>query len=1011
MCDALTFRNTFLSTDIICVKFHGPFVLAGIGGILKVFSLSSYECISEVEVFKGHKIYGLQSGPNNKILIFGSKSVKVLRFTYSHDDVCISCVSSLLLEDWILAAHWLCLGTEIALVTAHNVVWLWKWVKNEPLKRAVCHEKCILYSATVCGEDWTNSVVFAGTVFKEVVVWLPGTEEEEADKPVIHRLEGHNGVIFSLVWDWPSYSLCSTSDDRSVRLWKFSLSSKHDWKSSQLVSSQVLFGHSARVWGSIIYQDFVVSVGEDCQICVWRAGRLLQSFERASSGCQWNLDFSKEYQLLVIGAGDGSVQLLPLMLLQNALNAEPVLFHQTLKNQLISSCVRKLILLKNGRIVIITDDGKILSGYPNIESSWQIVYRDERLANYCVLSVSPDRTKFSLASLKGFVMIFQSKFSDNLKLILEKEVEVGKIWSLQWLSGHEILVCGDEGRLSVWQMNQISGGDLICVGRFRLPKARERWPTCARLFTRNDQSFILCGDRCGSLHLFCMRDDKPVALDYLAPNQSLSKLHSKLGVTSLLVEGNKIFSTGRDGTLRSLGIDSGSNHLSVLSTDRLIMDWVCLILPVPSRSNLVLIVGFKETNLIVWSMQERRTILHFDCGGGHRSWDCVISDRGDIEIAFVREKITYYLSRSCDVLMKPTLLHGISARELNCVAVLSDEPSVFLFGGEDGTIYMCKFSKHLESLESKLSRTSHISSVRCVSLYGSLLFSAGGRAQLKAWKIGKHSHGELSCIELASFMLKGERRAQLPPSVDPEMRFMTLCCVSASNDQTTIQLVSGCSDGAMRWLSFDSIRREFKVVGESMFHHKCVLKLLCVSLLPDKKILLSTATDGTVALWDITLETFSQCGEARAPFWSNRFHQSGVNSIHAQVLPDENSSLLLLGTGGDDNSVTLSVLHLENRNVSIVANWSSNNAHAAQITGVWLFGKWLLSSSIDQRLTVWHWEWSDSSHLKCDFVHQTICSVPDIQDMQVHQERDLLYVSVVGKGVQIFSVAFPPTVL
>lgn len=63
-------------------------------------------------------------------------------------------------------------------------------------------------------------------------------------------------------------------------------------------------------------------------------------------------------------------------------------------------------------------------------------------------------------------------------------------------------------------------------------------------------------------------------------------------------------------------------------------------------------------------------------------------------------------------------------------------------------------------------------------------------------KIG--SDKEISCVELASHMLKGERHPCSPPSGDPEMRYMSICCISSTESSSVVQLVSGCSDGAMR---------------------------------------------------------------------------------------------------------------------------------------------------------------------------------------------------------------------
>lgn len=59
--------------------------------------------------------------------------------------------------------------------------------------------------------------------------------------------------------------------------------------------------------------------------------------------------------------------------------------------------------------------------------------------------------------------------------------------------------------------------------------------------------------------------------------------------------------------------------------------------------------------MIVWSSKERRTILQLDCGGGHRSWDCTLTNKGEIQISFIKEKHIYFSSVPLDSLMKPTL--------------------------------------------------------------------------------------------------------------------------------------------------------------------------------------------------------------------------------------------------------------------------------------------------------------------------------------------------------------------
>lgn len=98
-------------------------------------------------------------------------------------------------------------------------------------------------------------------------------------------------------------------------------------------------------------------------------------------------------------------------------------------------------------------------------------------------------------------------------------------------------------------------------------------------------------------------------------------------------------------------------------------------------------------------------------------------------------------------------------------------------------------------------------------------------------------------------------------------------------------------------------------------------------------ILISTATDGQIALWEIFGGVFSTPGTVKEPFWSSQIHQSGVNSISTMVLPSSESTVLLVASGGDDNAVTLNALQLKQRDVFEIAKWSCSSAHAAQVTG------------------------------------------------------------------------------
>lgn len=61
------------------ILFHHFFSVfnIGVGGILKVFNVTSNKCVLEEEVFKGHKIYGIEPYSERLLLIYGSKEARI----------------------------------------------------------------------------------------------------------------------------------------------------------------------------------------------------------------------------------------------------------------------------------------------------------------------------------------------------------------------------------------------------------------------------------------------------------------------------------------------------------------------------------------------------------------------------------------------------------------------------------------------------------------------------------------------------------------------------------------------------------------------------------------------------------------------------------------------------------------------------------------------------------------------------------------------------------------------
>ena len=75
-------------------------------------------------------------------------------------------------------------------------------------------------------------------------------------------------MIFSVFYDPFNKLICSTSDDRTVRLWKVfnesdDINSKtFSWRSAKISLQTTMYGHLARVWKATLLNNIIASIGE-----------------------------------------------------------------------------------------------------------------------------------------------------------------------------------------------------------------------------------------------------------------------------------------------------------------------------------------------------------------------------------------------------------------------------------------------------------------------------------------------------------------------------------------------------------------------------------------------------------------------------------------------------------------------------------------------------------------------------------------------------------------------------
>ncbi|XP_038579333.1 WD repeat-containing protein 6 [Micropterus salmoides] len=342
---------------------------------------------------------------------------------------------------------------------------------------------------------------------------------------------------------------------------------------------------------------------------------------------------------------------------------------------------------------------------------------------------------------------------------------------------------------------------------------------------------------------------------------------------------------------------------------------------------------------------------------------------------------------------------------------------IVVTGGEDTSLTVLAIHPNSGSIEVLAVITDHISSVRTVTAVthpvggsenpalSALLVSAGGRAQIQCYRllIGWDRQRLVpSCqvIQVASHRLdkQWERRRNRHKTVkmDAETRYMSVAVVDEKTDGGPLALA--CSDGALRLFSVSDVKCQIDLLWETFYHQRCVLSVASCSLEDGKgrryKLLFSAATDGKIAVWDLTEASCLSAGTSSnaptppIPCLDIPAHQSGINSLAVwteKLGQQEGGCLVTVASGGDDGQLTVSTIRVQypeegktggsrgfsqisEPQISLQTQFQTPNqlhlqlhsqshiplAHAAPLTALELLSPGLVvSTSSDQRVCLW----------------------------------------------------------
>ncbi|XP_011143279.1 WD repeat-containing protein 6 isoform X2 [Harpegnathos saltator] len=997
--------SKLLRTNVLAIRCVGDLVLIGMGSTLYVFDRDSYQLQSKLNCLYPSNIHGIVVGPNNILAVFGAKSICVCDVIKQEEVVTCKKQSNNKFNDWIIALQWISVKKQqqLAILFAHNYVSIYNMSESSS-EIICCEEKCILYGGSMSGTFQEDLVIFSGTVFQEILIWkIDDNLDSNKSVPVLHRLIGHKGVIFSVIFDPYSHLICSTSDDRTVRLWKViesesCESNNINWQAATVVLVKTMYAHTARVWRAIIRNDIVITIGEDSLVCTWSlSGNLLNKVYAHHGAPIWSIDMCKDNKNIFTGGADGAVCVWPSTCCTN----NPKII--SLPNDNMHNIPKYVSYLNSGTILIFNEKGTLFCYNKNETISKDSLYLD-RYCSYCIMQVSPCRFFVAFASRDGYVTLYKEIINTNTKhlhQVLEERIMESQIFSLQWLRDDTLIVCGANGLLKIFHFT-INGATHV-EAQCTLPPSRERWLTAATIY----EELLVCGDRAGNVYIFEIKNGSEGLVK--KPSQTLIKVHGKIGIQSFDVLEGKLMTAGRDGMLRFYELNKENrNSLLTLHRKKMPMDWISGTLKVDGA---LLVFGFKEVEFIIYNLQQERLLIRVSCGGGHRSWDCVMLNKM-ASFAYIRNKQVYVFNYPLRSLKLPILQNGFHVKETCCLQRISSlhAQDIFVSGGVK-CISAVKLNHEVDKSSSR-----------------HLVFSGGGRAQLKVWQMNlKYNEKappsvELSCFDVKSHMLYGQdqyrkkswQETEQSYIVEPETRYMDIYAYYPSEGPKYVLIFVACADGYLRIFIYDIETSDIYLKVSTKYVDRCILKMHVFSY-ECKIIVLTMTTDGLLRFFDFTdviarIYEDANMGNQNivnfndAPFAELSLHQSGINSYD---LKSTEGNRYLLTTGGDDNLLNLLCFQIsetdEILSVVILSKWSTMSIHCAQIAGLKFKGKdQICSVGTDQQVTIYSYSWSSNGALSAKVLSEVFTSVTDVQGMDLwSHDNNGDIVCIYGRGFEI----------
>ncbi|KAJ5925273.1 hypothetical protein N7454_007912 [Penicillium verhagenii] len=468
----------------------------------------------------------------------------------------------------------------------------------------------------------------------------------------------------------------------------------------------------------------------------------------------------------------------------------------------------------------------------------------------------------------------------------------------------------------------------------------------------------------------------------------------------------------------------------------------------------LMMYGFRSQDFVLRNETKQTDIASIGSGGSRRPWDFQPRIKGaDRDLLVWREGASLASQRIRHDLNSLVRAggHGREIKAMDGLRGINDMPPLFASGAEDTAI---RISTILDSTNA--GPWGSVQTLRVLSTHGS------GVQEVSWSNCGKYLFSSAACEE---FFVWGVRwvpsfgvatiLAAVCPKDDPdsELRITSFDVVDIADEgeESGFLLCLTLSNSTIKIFHYSPHQNHsFTLLARGKYMTNCLTQ--CRFVVQDSSVkLMTAATDGYFTLWDLTdtLQPFytieSSFLKVQGRLESSTIspgeitcedrHQVHSNSIKAMELIPLSETTTMVLSGGDDNSLAISLLrsspHPTTESDTTISTISIPDAHAASVTTIKVLSQTssqvkntgagtdtvniiVASSGNDHRVKIWSISasvsGSSSGSLEAHFLQDKYSPVADISSMclvrggvnsEDHVDTTLL---VGGVGVELLKI-------